>query len=66
MVKTRVSEPKILQGDRVEHPDFIKDKSLKLDYGFYISNQIMNPVKQVLDLEKTEEETKMFFDEFIN
>ena len=55
----------ILQGDRIEHPDFIKEKGLKIDYGFYISNQIMNPVKQVLDLEKDPVETKEFFEAFI-
>ena len=42
----------ILQGDRIEHPDFIHSENLKLDYSFYIENQIMNPVKQVLDLNK--------------
>tara|TARA_B100000674_G_C37976482_1_gene979659 strand:- start:432 stop:4253 length:3822 start_codon:yes stop_codon:yes gene_type:complete len=56
---------KILQGNRIEHPDYIKEKSLELDYNFYISNQIMNPVKQVLDLEKDENETKEFFNYFI-
>ena len=40
----------ILQGDRIEHPDFIHSENLELDYSFYIENQIMNPVKQVLDL----------------
>ena len=64
--KGKPKPKKILQGDRIENPDFIKEKSLKLDYGFYISNQIMNPVKQVLDLEKSEDETKMFFETFIN
>ena len=56
---------KILQGNRIEHPDYIKEKNLKLDYGFYISNQIMNPVKQVLDLEKDENVTKEFFNNFL-
>ena len=64
--KGKPKPKKILQGDRIEHPDFIKEKNLKLDYGFYISNQIMNPVKQVLDLEKSEDETKMFFETFIH
>ena len=41
---------KILQGDRVEHPDFIKDNNLKPDYNFYISNQIKNPVAQIYGL----------------
>ena len=30
-----------LQGDKVEHPDFIKKNNLKPDYKFYITNQIM-------------------------
>ena len=40
----------ILQGDRVEHIDYISKNNIELDYEFYITNQIMNPVKQVLDL----------------
>ena len=51
----------ILQGDRIEHIDYIKEKQLVLDYEFYISNQIMNPVKQVLDLEMDKEETEKIF-----
>ena len=63
--KGKPKPKKVLQGNRIEHPDYIKEKSLKLDYEFYISNQIMNPVKQVLDLEKDEKETKLFFNQFI-
>lgn len=48
--KGRDRKQSILQGDRIEHPDFIHSENLKLDYSFYIENQIMNPVKQVLDL----------------
>ena len=44
---------------------YMKEKNIPIDYAFYISNQIMNPVKQVLDLEKPEEETKLLFNEFI-
>ena len=39
-----------LQGDRVEHPDFIKKNNLKLDYLFYMTNQIMKPSIQFLEL----------------
>ena len=39
-----------LQGDRVEHPDYIKEKNLKIDYLFYITNQIQKPVCQVFAL----------------
>lgn len=39
-----------LQGDRVETPDFITKHNLKLDYTFYITNQIMKPCLQFLEL----------------
>ena len=39
-----------LQGDRIETPAYIKEKKLKIDYSFYISNQIMKPVQQVFAL----------------
>lgn len=42
-------EPK-LQGDRVEDPKYIIENNLKLDYLFYITNQIMIPVVQFLEL----------------
>jgi len=51
----------ILQGDRIEDPDHISKHELELDYKFYISNQIMNPVKQVLDLEMDAGETEKLF-----
>jgi DNA polymerase delta subunit 1 len=44
------SSAKILQGERIEHPDFIRETKLKPDYTFYITNQIMNPVLQLYAL----------------
>ena len=41
---------KALQGDLIETPDFIKKSNLKLNYSFYITNQIMKPVAQLLAL----------------
>jgi DNA polymerase elongation subunit (family B) len=41
---------KILQGNRIEHPQFIIDNNLKPDYKFYITNQIMKPVTQIYSL----------------
>ena len=52
---------KVLQGDRVEDPTYMKQHDIELDYEFYITNQIMNPVKQVLDLEMNEQETELLF-----
>ena len=39
-----------LQGDRIEHPDYIREHNLKPDYEFYITNQIMKPVCQIYAL----------------
>ena len=55
----------MLQGDRIEHPDYIKQNNIKLDYKYYISNQIMNPVKQVLDITMSSEDSKKIFETYI-
>ena len=63
-----VKKEKILQGERIEHPDYMdwdKSKPKKIDYGFYISNQIMNPVKQLLDISMDPEETAKLFNEYL-
>jgi DNA polymerase elongation subunit (family B) len=39
-----------LQGDKVEHPDYIIENKLKPDFTHYITNQIMKPVQQVFAL----------------
>lgn len=43
-------DKKSLQGDKIETPMFIKENELKIDYSFYITNQIMKPVQQVFAL----------------
>lgn len=44
------SNPKALQGEKIEHPQFILENKLKLNYAFYITNQIMKPVQQLFAL----------------
>jgi DNA polymerase elongation subunit (family B) len=39
-----------LQGDRVENLDYLIENNLKIDYLFYITNQIMKPAIQFLEL----------------
>jgi DNA polymerase elongation subunit (family B) len=39
-----------LQGDKIEHPDYIHKHKLQLNYSFYITNQIMKPVQQLFAL----------------
>jgi len=41
---------KILQGDKIETPLFITENKLKIDYSFYITNQIMKPIQQLFAL----------------
>lgn len=41
---------KILQGDKIETPAFIRENRLPIDYSFYISNQIMKPLLQLFGL----------------
>jgi DNA polymerase elongation subunit (family B) len=53
-----------LQGDRVEHPQYIKQNKLKIDYMFYITNQIMKPSLQFLELIAKKPE-KLFEDAII-
>jgi len=43
-------EKNALQGNRIEHPSYIIDKKLEPDYKFYISNQLMKPISQLLAL----------------
>jgi DNA polymerase elongation subunit (family B) len=40
----------LLQGDKIETPTFILENKLKIDYSFYITNQIMKPVQQLFAL----------------
>ena len=39
-----------LQGNRIEHPDYVRANNIHPDYGFYITNQIMKPVMQIFAL----------------
>jgi DNA polymerase elongation subunit (family B) len=49
-VYINTSNKKALQGEKIETPTFIKENYLKIDYSFYITNQIMKPVQQVFAL----------------
>jgi len=39
-----------LQGDKIEHPEYIEKNHLKPDYEHYITNQIMKPLLQLFGL----------------
>lgn len=55
---------KLLQGDIIETPKFIKENNLEIDYLFYLTNQIMNPALQFLEL--VDKNAINLFKEFID
>ena len=40
----------ILQGDKIELPEYIINNNLQIDYEHYVTNQIMKPVQQLFAL----------------
>lgn len=42
--------PRALMGERIETPEFIVANNVKIDYGHYITNQLMKPLQQLLGL----------------
>jgi len=46
------ANPKALVGDRIETPEFIalNEKKIRIDYAYYITNQLMNPLLQLFGL----------------
>jgi DNA polymerase elongation subunit (family B) len=39
-----------LQGERIETPEYIHSHNIPIDFGFYITNQLMKPLSQVFEL----------------
>jgi hypothetical protein len=39
-----------LQGERIEHPDYIRETGVKPDYEYYITNQLLKPIAQLYAL----------------
>jgi DNA polymerase elongation subunit (family B) len=53
--------PRLLQGDRIEHPDYLlKNEEIKPDYKYYFEHQIERPVQQIFDLTNKKEEIEEF------
>ena len=48
---------KLLQGDTIEHPLYILENNLKMDYNYYLTNQIQKPVYQIFELVMKNPET---------
>lgn len=41
---------KLLLGERIETPEFISENKIKIDYTYYITNQLMKPLQQLFGL----------------
>ena len=58
---------KILQGDKIEHPEYIeKNKEIVPDYMYYFEHQVQTPVDQIFNLVMDKPETiyKKIIDEY--
>ena len=56
---------KLLQGNKIEHPEYILEHNLKIDYLFYLTNQIQNPSIQFLELMMKPSDADKLFRDFI-
>jgi DNA polymerase delta subunit 1 len=50
IVKKGGHKKNVLQGERIEHVDYVMKNKIKPDVQFYITNQVMNPVCQLLSI----------------
>lgn len=55
----------ILQGDLIEHPDYVIKNGLKIDYLYYLKHQIINPVTQILELIIPQKMIEKIFQKYI-
>ena len=49
-VYIETTNKKALQGEKIEHPEYIIKNKIRPNYAFYITNQIMKPLQQVFAL----------------
>lgn len=54
IVTTPSKGKKVLQGDKIEDPNYIMEHNLPIDYTYYITNQIMKPLQQLFGLVLTD------------
>ncbi|AVL94893.1 B-family DNA polymerase [Moumouvirus australiensis] len=55
----------ILQGDLIEHPDYVVANDLQIDYLYYLEHQIINPATQILELMIDSKSVTKLFNEYI-
>lgn len=55
----------ILQGDLIEHPEYVIKNGLKIDYLYYLEHQIINPASQILELMMSKRMVEKLFNTYI-
>lgn len=50
IVEKTKKRKKLLQGDLIEHPEYVQQNNLKFDYLFYLTNQLTNPLTQLFGI----------------
>jgi hypothetical protein len=63
-IKNEKTNKKTLQGEQIETLEYIKENNLEIDYFHYLTNQIMNPALQFLEL--VDKNAKDIFTKYIN
>ena len=61
----RKKKKDILQGDLIEHPTYVIENGLKIDYMYYLEHQIINPAQQILELVMPTRDVEKLFSEFL-
>ena len=63
--KRKKKNVKDLQGDLIEHPDYVIENNLKLDYLYYLEHQIIKPAAQILELVLSQRKVTKLFNNYI-
>jgi len=50
IIDSKKKRKKLLQGDLVEHPEYVQKNNLQLDYLIYLTNQLTNPLTQLFGI----------------
>lgn len=62
---TNGKKVKTLQGDKIETPEYILEHNLEIDYKFYLTNKLKEPIMEILEMDYSKEKVKEIFSKLI-
>ena len=62
---TNDRKKRVLQGQLVEHPEYVINNKLKMDYLYYLEHQIIEPASQFLELLMSKRKVDKLFEIFV-